>query len=249
VVVRFAGKEPRGPGGLPGYEHREEITGPLSTVIDSAWQILWEKMRVAAVVKGLVREEKGEYPSFAVREALVNAVCHRDYRLTGRRIEIRVFDDRMEVISPGGLPGFITVDNIVEEHFSRNPRLVRGLFQWGFIEELGLGVDRMIEDMVNAGHPPPAFRDSPYSFTVTLKNARVRKAVQAWESNMNERQLKALEYIEQNERITNREYRSLCPSVSPETLRLDLVDLVNRGFLLKIGAKRGTYYILKRPPS
>jgi ATP-dependent DNA helicase RecG len=106
----------------------------------------------------------------------------------------------------------------------------------------------MIEDMVNAGHPPPEFRDSPYSFTVTLRNVRIRKAVQAWEASMNERQLRALEYIQEHQRITNREYRALCPDVTPETLRLDLVDLVDRGFLLKIGAKRGTYYILKRPP-
>jgi ATP-dependent DNA helicase RecG len=248
IVVRFAGTELRGPGGLPGYSRREEIIGPLPKLIEAAWQIVWEEMRVAAVVKGLVREEKSEYPSFAVREALVNAVCHRDYRLSGRRIEIRMFDDRLEVISPGGLPGYITVDNIVEEHFSRNPRLVNGLFQWGFIEELGLGVDRMIEDMVNAGHPAPEFRDTTYSFTVTLKNIRVRRVVQAWESNMNERQIRALSYIQENGRITNREYRNLCPSVTAETIRLDLVDLVRRGVLLKIGAKKGTYYILKEAP-
>jgi ATP-dependent DNA helicase RecG len=245
IVVRFAGSEPRGPGGLPGYSRREEITGPLPRLIEAAWQVVWEEMRVAAVVKGLVREEKSEYPSFAVREALVNAVCHRDYRLAGRRIEIRMFDDRMEVISPGGLPGYITVDNIVEEHFSRNPRLVHGLFQWGFIEELGLGVDRMIEDMVHAGHPPPEFRDAPYAFTVTLKNTRVRRAIPSWESSMNERQLAALSHIQEEGRITNRVYRELCPDVSAETLRLDLADLVERGILLKIGAKRGTYYILK----
>jgi ATP-dependent DNA helicase RecG len=249
IVVRFAGTELRGPGGLPGYSRREEIAGPLPQLIESAWQIVWEEMRVAAVVKGLVREEKGEYPSFAVREALVNAVCHRGYRLTGRRIEIRMFDDRMEVISPGGLPGYITVDNIVEEHFSRNPRLVNGLFQWGFIEELGLGVDRMIEDMVKAGHPPPEFKDTPYSFTVALRNTRVRRAVPTWESNMNERQLRALSYIQENGRITNREYRSICPDVSAETLRLDLVDMVERGLLLRIGSKKGTYYIAKASPS
>jgi len=88
-----------------------------------------------------------------VREALINAVAHRDYRLSGRRIEVRMFDDRLEVYSPGGLAGYITIDNIVEEHFSRNPRLVHGLFQWGYIEELGLGVDKMIDDMLAAGHP------------------------------------------------------------------------------------------------
>jgi len=246
VFVRFAGTEPRGPEGLPGYSRREEIGGPLPRLIEETWKVIWEEMRVAAVVKGLEREEHTEYPPFAVREALVNAVCHRDYRLKGRRIEVRMFDDRLEVISPGGLPGYITIDNIVDEHFSRNPRIVGGLFQWGYIEELGLGIDRMIEDMVQAGHPPPEFKATPYSFTVTLRNVRQRRAAPAaWERSMNERQLKALNYVREQGSITNREYQALCPNVSSETLRLDLKDLVDRGILLRIGAKKGTYYILK----
>ena len=246
VFVKFLGKEPRGPGGLPGYGRREEIGGPLPRMIERAWHVILEEMRVEAVVRGLKREERTEYPPFAVREALINAVCHRDYRLSGRRIEIRMFDDRLEVQSPGGLPGYITLDNIVEEHFSRNPRIVHGLFQWGFIEELGLGIDRMIEAMVQAGHPQPTFRATPYSFTVILQNIVERVSAPApWEGSMNERQLRALQYIQAQGRITNREYRELCPHVSAETLRLDLADLVDRGILLKVGDKRGTYYILK----
>jgi ATP-dependent DNA helicase RecG len=245
VFVRFVGTEPRGSNGLAGYGRREEIGGPLARIIERAWQVVWEEMRVGAVVTGLVREEQTQYPPFAVREALVNAVCHRDYRLQGRRIEVRMFDDRLEVISPGGLPGYITLDNIVDEHFSRNPRIVSGLFQWGYIEELGLGIDRMIEEMMRAGHPAPAFRATPYSFTVTLYNVQERRVVPDWERSMNERQLRALQYLRDNGSITNREYRELCPDVSAETIRLDLVDLSKRGLILKVGAKRGTYYILK----
>ncbi len=247
VFVKFIGTEPRGEDGLAGYGRREELTGPLARVIERAWQVIYEEMAMGAVVKGLERQEIVEYPPFAVRESLVNAVCHRDYRLRGRRIEIRMFADRMEVISPGGLPGFITVDNLVEEHFSRNPRLVSGLYQWGYIEELGLGIDRMIEELVQGGHPPPKFRDQPHSFTVTLFNARERKATPAaaWGKSMNERQARALTYVRERGSITNREYRDLCQDVSPETLRIDLADLVDRGIILKIGAKKGTYYILK----
>ncbi len=245
TFVRFVGTELRGENGLAGYGRREEIGGPLARLVEKTWDILVEEMHIGAVVKGLEREERTEYPLFAVREALVNAVCHRDYRLRGRRIEIRKFADRLEIISPGGLPGFITLDNIVDEHFSRNPRIVAGLYQWGYIEELGLGVDRMIEEMAQAGHPPPHFKETPYSFTVSLSNVRDRPPTPRWERTMNERQAKALSYIRKNGRITNREYRQICPAVSPETLRLDLVDLVERGLLLKIGAKKGTYYILK----
>ncbi len=245
IFVKFLGKEARGRDGLAGYGRRVEIEGPLPRVIERTWNLVAEEMRVEAVVTGLRREEVPEYPSFAVREALVNAVCHRDYRLSGRRVEVRMYEDRLEVISPGGLPGYITLDNIVEEHFSRNPRVVAGLFQWGYIEELGLGIDRMIEEMLEHGHPAPDFEAKPYSFTVRLHNNLERKPVIRWPTNMNERQMRAMSFLEQQGRITNRDYRRLCPDVNPETVRLDLVDLVEKGLLLKIGDKKGTYYILK----
>ena len=249
IYVRFAGNEPRGPGGLPGYSRREEFNGPLAQVIEQSWAILLQEMRGEAVVRGLQREDRMLYPPFAVREALVNAVCHRDYRLTGRRVEIRQFDDRLEVSSPGGLPGYITLDNIVEEHFSRNPRLVNGLFEWGYIEQLGLGIDRMIEEMVQMGHPQPDFRPTPYSFTVILHRgsaAQQRKAIMPeWSARLNERQIRGAAIRAGDGRITNREYRDLCPDVSPETLRLDLADLVDKGLVMKVGDKKGTYYILK----
>lgn len=246
VFVKFSDTQPRGPEGALGYGRREEFTGALPLIIDRAWRVIWEEMDKRAVVRGLQRHEETEYPSTAVREALVNAVAHRDYRITGRGIEIRMYTDRMEITSPGGLPAHITLDNLVEEHYSRNPRIVNGLYQWGYIEELGLGIDRMIEDMVKAGHPPPKFECPGHRFTVILYNVRDRaRAAQPWEGNMNERQLKALEYVQQHGAITNSEYRQLCPHVGAETLRLDLADMVTRGILLKIGDKRGTRYILK----
>jgi ATP-dependent DNA helicase RecG len=246
IFVKFADVQPRGPEGSFGYGRREELLGPLPLIIDRAWRVIWEEMDKRAVVRGLQRQEETEYPQSAVREALVNAVAHRDYRLTGRSIEIRMYTDRLEITSPGGLPAHITLDNIVDEHYSRNPRLVNGLYQWGYIEELGLGVDRMIEDMVSAGHLPPKFDAKTHRFTVTLYNTKdPARVVQEWEQNMNDRQIKAVEYLQRHGAITNREYRELCAHVGAETLRLDLADLVTKGVLLKIGDKRGTRYILK----
>ena len=246
IFVKFADTQPRGPQGAFGYGRREEFVGPLPLIIDRAWRVIWEEMDKQAVVRGLQRQEETEYPRTVVREALVNAVAHRDYRMTGRSIEIRMYTDRLEVTSPGGLPAHITLDNIVEEHYSRNPRLVNGLYQWGYIEELGLGVDRMIEDMVNTGHMPPEFEARGHRFTVVLYNRKdPARVVQQWEQSMNDRQIKAVAYVQQNGAITNREYRELCSHVGAETLRLDLVDLVSKGVLLKIGEKRGTRYILK----
>jgi ATP-dependent DNA helicase RecG len=247
TFVRFEGTQLRRADGEASYGRRIEIHGPLAHTIKRTWDILKEEIHIGAVVRGLKREEQWVYPPTAIREALVNAVAHRDYRLQGRAIEVRMFSDRLEIVSPGGLPGYITLDNIVDEHFSRNPRIVTGLFQWGYIEELGMGVDLMIEEMVNAGHPIPGFGAQPGSFTVTFQNKVERAPLPRSAANltMNERQAKALSYVQQHQRIRSRDYQELCPDVSPETLRLDLVELVERGVLLKVGRKRGTYYILK----
>ena len=247
TFVRFEGGAGDGDAIHPSarYGRREDINGPLPTIIKETWAILRQELHPVAAVNGLTRAEQLDYPALAVREALVNAVAHRDYQLQGRQIEIRMFDDRLEIISPGGLPGYITLDNIVDEHFSRNPRIVNALYYWGYIEELGLGVDRMIQAMTDAGLPEPQFESSPFSFKVVLRNTRVRTPRYPWEGEMNERQLKAIQYIETRKSITNREYRDLCPHVSAETLRLDLADLVERGILIRMGDKRGTYYILK----
>lgn len=246
LFVRFPSTEPRNEAGGAGYGRRDELRGPLPRIVERLWNIVWEEMRVGAVVNQLQREELTEYPAFAVREAIINAVAHRDYRIKGRRIEVRMYSDRLEVISPGGLPGYITLDNLVEEHYSRNPRLVSGLYQWGYIEELGLGIDLMIEEMVRLGHPPPEFRATEYSFTVKLSNVRPNRPSQPRGANsVNERQTRALTHVRQQGSITNSEYQQLCGDVGAETLRRDLADLVDKGLLLKIGSKKGTYYILK----
>ena len=260
TFVRFPDVKPRGEGGGAGYGRRDEITGPLARVVERAWRIVWEEMRVGAKVTGLERKDILEYPRFAVREAIINAVCHRDYRIQGRRIEIRMYTDRLEVISPGGLAGWMTLENLVDEHYSRNPRIVNGLYQWGYIEELGLGIDLMIEEMVEAGHPKPQFLAPRGLFTVKLfnKQQQAQTALQphrkrpstiaiesARPSVLNERQLRAMQYVKQYGSISNREYKRICEGNSAETLRRDLADLVKRDLLMRVGLKKGTHYILK----
>lgn len=255
TFVRFPDTKPRGEDGGAGYGRRDELTGPLARIVERAWRIVWEEMRVGARVVGLERKEITEYPRFAVREAIINAVCHRDYRIKGSRIEIRMYTDRLEVKSPGGLAGWMTLDNLVDEHYSRNPRIVNGLYQWGYIEELGLGIDLMIEEMLEAGHPRPKFlapKDAS-TFTVRLFNAKERQRQASAQNDpvgddsadLNERQLRAMQYVKQNGSISNGEYQRICQGNSAETLRRDLADLVKRDLLMRVGLKKGTHYILK----
>ena len=143
--------------------------------------------------------------------------------------------------------------NIVEERFSRNETLVQVLADYGLIERLGYGIDRMLRQMADAALPPPEFRETAAGFLVTLRGQAGddRNDVAAIDTSewrrmgLNERQISALLHLAEQRRITNSDLQELAPDVSAETIRRDLADLVERGLLLKIGEKRGAYYILK----
>lgn len=231
---------------------REVVEGPLPQQILRAEAFVVDNMRRGAVMRGVTREETLEYPRDAVREAIVNAVGHRDYSIRGAEIQVFMYADRIEVLSPGRLPGHVTLDNLLDERFSRNEVIVQVLSDMGFIERLGYGIDRIIRLMKDAKLPAPAFEETANGFKLTLygHGERMLSSDQETRSrwshlDVNERQEKALEYVAQNNRITNREYQELAPDVSAETLRRDLADLVDRDVLLKVGEKRGTYYIFK----
>jgi ATP-dependent DNA helicase RecG len=203
-----------------------------------------------------------EYPIDAVRELLVNAVAHRDYNLQGDNIHLFIFADRLEVQSPGGLPGPVTLHNLLDIRFARNAVITQVLSDLGFVERLGYGLDRVIESLKNARLPAPQFEEISGNFRVSLQNKlqelhnpqslgyqSVVDLSLYRDLNLNPRQQAALAYLARYPRITNHQYQALCPDVHAETLRRDLVDLISQGILLKIGDKRATYYILKQLPA
>ncbi len=232
---------------------REDLRVSLPESVRRAEIWLSEHMRRGSRMIGLERQDWAQFPLGAVREALVNAVAHRDYRILGEGIRIALFSDRLECYSPGRLSGHVTLHNMVEERFSRNPSLVQVLADVGLIERLGYGIDRMLRQMEDAGLPPPEFRETAAGFLVTLRGQQgeteataVSVDTRAWRKlGLNERQIAAMVYIAKNGRISNRELQELAADVSPETLRRDLADLVERNLLLRIGDKRGAYYIVK----
>jgi len=245
LVARYAGTT------MGDVFVRDEIQGTLPEQIRRAEAFVLDNMRRGVRLLSLERFEETEYPIEAIREAIVNAIAHRDYRIRGDEIRVMMFGDRTEFYSPGRLPGHITVDNLVEERFSRNEIIVQILSDMGFIERLGYGIDRMIRLMTTAGLPAPRFEETAAGFQVTLSGhgdslISDRADALRWrQAGLNERQEQALAYLLETGRITNRDYQQLCPDVSAETIRRDLADLVSKDLLLKIGEKRATYYIIK----
>ncbi len=242
LLARYAGKE------MSDEFVRETARGPLADQVRRAEAFVVANMRKGARIDGFQREDRSEYPLPAVREAIVNAIAHRDYAIRGDEIRVLMFNDRIEVYSPGRLPGHVTVANIVEERFSRNEVIAQVLADMGFIERLGYGIDRMIRLMREWGLPPPRFAETANGFRVTLRGPgeKLADTDKKWQRlNLNERQRAALEFLDKNPRIANRDYREMFPDVSEETIRRDLADLVEQGLLLKMGDKKGTYYIIK----
>ncbi len=244
VCVRYPGPE------MSDEFVRQEIDGPLGDQIRQAEAFVVGNMRRTMRIAGIVREDLVEYPVAVVREAIVNAVAHRDYSIRGEGIRLLMFSDRLEVYSPGRLPGHVTLENLLDERYSRNEAIVAVLSDLGYIERLGYGINRMIAAMAGLGLPPPEFAETAAGFQVTLRSLGENTASPQPQQPVthpffNERQEMALAFLRQHGRITNSDYQQLIPDVSAETIRRDLSDLVERNTLIRIGSKRATYYILK----
>jgi ATP-dependent DNA helicase RecG len=200
-------------------------------------------LRVAAEIKGLRREEKWEYPLEGLREAVVNAICHRDYT-SSANVQVRIFDDRLEVWNPGDLPEGMTVDDLRRPHESkpRNKLIANAFFLIKYIEQFGTGIQRILDDFRAQERPEPDFAVEGHTFrarftpglSVSKDEGRVK---------LSERERKALEYIRNQGQISRREYARQM-GVSHETAKRDLGKLVNKGVLSMRRAGRSTVYTL-----
>lgn len=112
-----------------------------------------------------------EYSEFVRTEIVVNAATHRDYGIKGTDIQIKMFDDRLEVDSPGTFAGMVKKENIRYTHFSRNPKIAAFLKDYGYVKEYGEGVDRMCKELEANGLPDPVFNNSTFILKTTVMSA------------------------------------------------------------------------------
>lgn len=116
-----------------------------------------------------------EYPKFVRQEIIVNAVTHRAYSISGTDIQIKMFDNRIVVESPGKLPGLVRADNIRNTHFSRNPKIAEFLKAYNYVKEYGEGVDRMYREMAEAGLQEPQYYTNAFLLHTVIYNSRKEK--------------------------------------------------------------------------
>lgn len=218
------------------FRDMKVLRGNVIGQIDEAEKFVMNHISLAAQIKGFLREEKWEYPLTAIREAITNAICHRDYFSTAN-VHVSIYDDRVEVWNPGGLPPELTIDALKRPHKSipRNPLIANALYLIKYIERWGSGTQRIIQDTLTHGLPEPEFSESAGGFWVVFRKA------EAFLESLNERQKKAWDYLRERDAITRSDYEKICDCSQRTALR-DLEDLVRRGLLRQEGKGKKILY-------
>ncbi|WP_162416153.1 ATP-binding protein [Cyclobacterium roseum] len=223
---------------------QDEIHGNLFEQIEKTTELLFTKYIKALIsYEGLNRVETYEYPKEAIREALLNAVAHKDYS-GGVPIQISVYNDKLMIWNEGQLPENWTVKNLLEKHASRpyNPDIAHALFRSGYIESWGRGTIKIINECKKAGIPEPVFTYDSSDISIEFrKDIYNEKHLQSLDLNV--RQVKAVLYVKEKGRITNKQYQDINNTTDRTALR-DLETLIELKIIKRIGEKKGAYYEL-----
>jgi len=226
-------------------KYQDEIHGNLFEQIGKTMDLLFTKYIKAEIsYEGIHRVEKYEYPKDAVREALLNAIAHKDYS-GGVPIQISVYSDKIIFWNEGQLPENWTIENLLIKHPSKpyNPDIANALFRSGYIESWGRGTLKMMKECAEAGIPQPLYSYDMSGFFVEFRkdiyNEKHLKSI-----DLSDRQIKAVLYVKEKGKITNREYQTL-NDVSRETATRDLKGLIDLKLFKPSGQKgAGAFYTI-----
>ncbi|WP_210480687.1 ATP-binding protein [Naasia sp. SYSU D00948] len=252
----------RGPDTSSGVRFLDNVTleGPIPVMARDALAALRRNMKRRSVVAGVGRTDVWDYPEAALREALVNALVHRDLSAPSRgtQVQIEMYPDRLTVRNPGGLFGPVTIADLTEDgtSSSRNSFLLKILEDVtlpgedrAVCENRGSGIRTMLEALRAAGMTIPRFEDRISSFMVTFPNASLLDdETISWLSRLNEQGLTdsqciGLAVLRTGDRLDNARYRS-ATGVDSRVATAELQDLVRRELITPLGSGRWTEYRL-----
>jgi len=223
------------------------VKGNLFTQLDKILEILKTKYLVSNIsYEGIHRRDILEYPYEALREAIINALIHRDYS-GNSQIQIRVYPDKLLIMNEGKLPPEVPVEKLKTNHLSipRNTLLAEIFYYAGFIESWGHGTIKIVDNCIEQGLPEPDFTEENGVMTVTFYKDKWNEE-NLKKLGLNDRQIKAIIYVNENGKITNQEYQVICET-SNRTATRDLTELVSLKIFQQIGTTgKGTRYILRR---
>lgn len=238
-LVKYRGNEKS----IETLEYDQRFSNTLPELLDDIFKAVKDKAGTFSKIEGMRRVEKPMIPDEVLREALTNAVGHRDY-FDPNNILIEIYDDRIEITNPGSLLVGQTLKNFSETRMHRNPITYRLLndSQWG--EGLNLGVKAMYRVMRQNKLPDPLFEVLGTAFRVTLFGPLSSRKARPY-GTINERQKKAVEYLKKHESITAPQYAKVA-GVSHPTAITDLNELAAFGALIQMGKGRSSRYLLEK---
>ncbi|GHV52044.1 transcriptional regulator [Synergistales bacterium] len=231
----------------------KELNEDIVSNVDNAMMFLKKHLRVSYKIETLQRENILELPEDALREAVVNSVCHRDYFEKGARVMVEIYDDRVDIVSPGGVCKGITRKNFGTISITRNSVIASMLYRIGYIEQMGTGIMRMKNAAREAKVAEPAFELSDF-FKVTFKRNEAQStaaiACQSiasdWQAiKTSDRKRAILSYIEEHSQTTSAEAADLL-GLSKGRVRAIIQEMVGDGTIEKVGNNRYAYYVLKQ---
>ncbi|UCE20145.1 MAG: putative DNA binding domain-containing protein [Gemmatimonadota bacterium] len=237
--ARFAGKT------SIEFIDEQTLDGGLISQLERALAFIKRNTRQAIRISGKAeRDVVPEYPEEAIREAIVNAICHRDYAATGT-VQIRIYDDRLEVWNPGMLPPDLSIEDLKSEHPSRpkNPKIAHVFHRARLIENWGTGTLRIIRECEGTEVKPEFVAEMGVFKVRFVKKVEPEPVID--ELELSPRQKKALEFVREHGQITNREYQELFGLKRRQALR-DLKELVELGMLYQAGVRKTTRYIIRK---
>jgi ATP-dependent DNA helicase RecG len=220
------------------------ITGNIFKQLENTLETLRSKYLLSNIsFEGIRRRDRLEYPYEALREAIINALIHRDYNGFSQ-IMIKIYADKMIIMNEGGLPPEVPAETLKKNHLSkpRNKLLADVLYFAGYIESWGRGTIKIVEQCLEQGLPEPDFQDEHGVMTVTFYKDKWNEDILK-KMKLNERQVKAILYVKDEAKITNKEYQYI-NNVSERTSLRDLENLVQKEIFIKKGKKKGVYYAL-----
>jgi predicted HTH transcriptional regulator len=174
VCTRWKGKT-KGEVDGDALDDKEYKDSCLITLLNNAEAFIRNNSRTPWTIRGMRREENSDYPFKAVREVLVNALIHRDYQIIGTEVHVDIFDDRLEIISPGGMMNGSRIQDLDLRHVPsiRRNEVVSDIFsRLNFMERRGSGIGRILNSYCGLDEQP-IFQSNEYFFTVTLPNRGV----------------------------------------------------------------------------
>ncbi len=229
---------------------RKDVRDDLFTQFSESIAFLKKHLNVRSEIREVDRHDIYEIPIDALREAVVNAIIHRDYSMRGTNISVNVFDDRVEIVNPGGLPAGLTKENLGKESVRRNLMIADLFHRMHKVERVGSGIGRMRKFMSQSGLKEPVFevdtffraifyRSPEYALKPTEKKT-VEKAV---EKTVEKTVEKMLALIRENPGITQNELQ-LKIGLTRRGIEWNLKKLKDKGVLKRIGPDKGGHWEL-----